>query len=373
MPITCQKVIALVEKLIPLQLAEEWDNIGLQMGDPRDKVEGILLALDFNLAVAQEAARLKANFVLVHHAPIFKPMKRIDASRPDGQLVLTAIRQGLNVYAAHTNLDMVEGGVNDQLALTMGIQDIEILAAPVHDKNYKLAVFVPETHVEKVQRALGDAGAGFIGNYSHCSFRTPGIGSFLPGDGANPYLGQVGQIENAAEYRLETIVPENILPSVLQAMFDAHPYEEVAYDLYPLANETKAKNGLGRVGNLPSSMTLEEFIPLVKERLAIDKVKVAIGHDGPIKRVAVCGGSGGRLINRAAAQGAQVLITGDISYHEGQFAQSLGLTVIDAGHGPTETVVLPWLAKELTQELAENNVDTPVLISQINTDPWGYY
>jgi len=234
-------------------------------------------------------------------------------------------------------------------------------------------VFVPESHEKEVRQALGDAGAGFIGNYSHCTFRAQGTGTFLPREGANPYLGTVGQVEEVAEFRLETIVPEGILNQVVQAMLQAHPYEEVAYDLYPLANAGKPANGLGRVGDLPEPMSPERFLAFVKERLSITAVRAVPGRPSLIRRVALCGGSGGSLIKEAVKKGAQAFVAGDLNYHEGHLAQSLGLMLIDAGHGPTEKVVLPWLAEQLQQKLAASNLAVPVALTTVNTDPWRFY
>lgn len=373
MAVLCQTVIRMIEALAPTGLAEQWDNIGLLVGDPQEPVKGVLVALDLNHEVIEEALAKEADFILVHHPPIFQPLKKLTTKEPVGKLLLQAVRQGLHICAAHTNLDKVIGGVSDQLAEVLGLTGTEPLSSTKKELNYKLVVFVPETHEYQVRKAIGDAGAGFIGNYSHCTFRAPGTGTFLPQAGANPFLGQVGEMEEAAEYRLETIVPEKLLPSVIDAMLEAHPYEEVAYDVYPLAVEGAVKGGLGRIGNLENPVSEEELIQLVKKRLQLTGLKVVPGTGEPIQRVAVCGGSGGSLVQVAFQKGAQALITGDVGYHEGQLAQSLGLTVIDAGHGPTEKVVLPWLQNRIEQALTLRKEVLPVFVSQVNTDPWRFY
>ncbi|HHW07790.1 MAG TPA: Nif3-like dinuclear metal center hexameric protein [Clostridia bacterium] len=373
MAVHCQRLISLLEELAPVSLAENWDNVGLLVGDPQAGVEGVLVALDLTQGVIDEALRQECNFILVHHPPIFHPLKRLTAADPEARLLMEAIRNGLNIYAAHTNLDKAPGGVNDRLAQVLGLVDAEILSAQVKEQHYKLVVFVPETHEKEVRQAIGDAGAGFIGNYSYCTFRTRGTGTFLPLEGANPYLGRVGRVEEAAEYRLETIVPERILGKVVQAMLEAHPYEEVAYDLYPLAVTGTPKGGLGRVGNLAEPLPPAQFIEFVKERLSLAAVKVVPGRHELVRRVAVCGGSGGRLIKDAVKRGAQAFITGDVDYHEGQLAESLGLMVIDAGHGATEKVVLPWLAEQLHHLLTTHNLAVPVVLAATNTDPWRCY
>lgn len=373
MAVSCRTLIKAIEKLAPPRLAEKWDNVGLLVGDPQGEVTGVLIALDLTHEVIEEAMTVKANFILVHHPPIFHPLKRLTTTEPEGRVLLAALRHNIHVYAAHTNLDKVLGGVSDQLAHVLGLTDLKPLSSPETEPQFKLVVFVPESHEEQVRKAIGDAGAGFIGNYSHCTFRTPGTGTFLPREGADPYLGQVGRIEEAAEYRLETIVPKRLLSPVIEAMLNAHPYEEVAYDLYPLALEEPVMGALGRVGRLEQPITEEQLIALVKERLQLSSVKVVPGSGDSVQQVAVCGGSGGSLVRSAAQKGAQVLITGDVGYHEGQLAQSLGLMVIDAGHGPTERVVLPWLKIQLQQAFAGNGEILPVFHSQVNTDPWRFY
>lgn len=373
MAVRCQTLIDLVEDIAPTSLAENWDNVGLLVGDPHAGIEGVLVALDLTQEVIEEALNKQCNFVILHHPPIFQPLKKLTASNPETKLILTAAQYGLNIYAAHTNLDKAPGGVNDRLAQVLSLNNVEILSAKVKEKHYKLVVFVPETHEKEVRQAMGDAGAGFIGNYSHCTFRARGTGTFLPQSGADPFLGEVGQMEEVAEFRLETIVPENILGKVLQAMMAAHPYEEVAYDLYPLANAGTPRSGLGRVGSLPEPLSPEDLIALVKEKLSISSVKAVPGTHELIQRVAVCGGAGGSLIKEAARKGAQAFITGDVDYHEGQLAESLGLMLIDAGHGTTEKVVLPFLAEQLNALLKERNLEIPIILSAVNTDPWRFY
>lgn len=373
MAVRCQTLIDLLEDIAPISLAENWDNVGLLVGDPQAGVEGVLVALDLTQDVIEEAIDRQCNFILLHHPPIFQPLKRLTASNPETKLILTAVKNGLNLYAAHTNLDKALGGVNDRLAQVLNLNNIEILSAKVKEQHYKLVVFVPETHEKEVRQAMGDAGAGFIGNYSHCTFRAKGTGTFLPQSGADPFLGEVGQMEEVAEFRLETIVPDHILGKVLEAMMEAHPYEEVAYDLYPLANAGTPRGGLGRIGNLTEPLPPEDFVAFVKEQLSMSSVRVVPGKHELIRRVAVCGGSGGRLIREAARKGAQAFITGDVDYHEGQLAESLGLMLVDAGHGTTEKVVLPFLVEQLNELINKHNLEIPLNLSAVNTDPWHYY
>ena len=244
MSVTCQEIMDIMERLAPCQLAEEWDNVGLLIGDPGDRVEGVLVSLDLTAPVLAEASAKGANLILVHHPPIFRPLKELRTDTPLGKLLADVLKEKMQVYAAHTNLDVAPLGVSQQLARKLELVETRILQPAGEDKLFKLVVFVPESHEAHVRKSLGDAGAGWIGNYSHCTFRTAGKGTFRPLEGADPFLGRVGQLEEAAEYRLETIVPQSRLQEVIKAMLASHPYEEVAYDLYPLSNRGRAY-GLG--------------------------------------------------------------------------------------------------------------------------------
>jgi hypothetical protein len=234
------------------------------------------------------------------------------------------------------------------LAARLGLAGSRALSPTHPEKLLKLAVFVPEGHVEQVRQAIADAGAGHIGNYSHCTFQTAGTGTFLPLDGAKPFIGKPGQLEYAAEFRLETVMPEAVSSRVLSAMLKAHPYEEVAYDIYTL-NNSVTSHGLGRVGQLAEPVAFTDFAANVKNALGISYVRAAGDTARTVRVVAVCGGAGGSLIRNAAAVGADVLVTGDVKYHEAQEAQELGLAVIDAGHFATEQPVVEAVAAYLRQ------------------------
>ncbi|HHX50527.1 MAG TPA: Nif3-like dinuclear metal center hexameric protein [Clostridia bacterium] len=369
MSVTCQKIMDIMERLAPCQLAEEWDNVGLLIGDPGARVEGVLVSLDLTVQVMEEARARGANLILVHHPPIFQPLKQLRTDTPLGRLVAGIIRENMQVYAAHTNLDVVPLGVNEQLARKLGLVETEILQVSGEDRLFKLVVFVPDSHEVKVRQSLGDAGAGWIGNYSHCTFRLHGTGTFRPLEGADPFLGQVGRLEEAAEYRLETIVPETQLKKVVKALLASHPYEEVAYDLYPLSNRG-IEYGLGRVGKLIEPVPFSAFIEYVKLRLGTGPLKVAGNPEMRVERVAVCGGAGGSLVSRAALQKAQVFVTGDVGHHQVQEALALGLGVIDAGHYATERVVLNPLVDYLKEALSGQSPVPAVFSSEINSEPW---
>ncbi|MNJ52195.1 putative GTP cyclohydrolase 1 type 2 [compost metagenome] len=260
--------------------------------------------------------------------------------------------------------------MNDWMAEALGIEGTSPLEDIHTDKLYKLVVFVPKDHHQKVLDAVLNAGAGCIGNYSHCSFNINGYGTFLPLEGAEPYLGQQGKLERAEEVRIETIVPDSIRNRVIQAMLRSHPYEEVAYDLYPM--DLKGRTlGLGRVGRLAEPVTLEAFADRVKEKLDVPALRVIGDLQRPINKAAVIGGSGGRYWKHAKFRGADVLVTGDIDYHTAQDALMAGIALIDPGHN-AEKIMKPKVAAWLTEKLAENKYHTKVHASSVNTEPFAF-
>lgn len=362
-------MIQLVEELAPKNLAESGDNVGLQVGDPAAQVRGVLVALDLDDDVLAEATDRGADLVIVHHPLIYRPVSSIRMDMPVGRRIAGALRRGINVYAAHTNLDIAAGGVNDILAGRLGLEDVEILGPTGEEKYLKIVVFVPRGHEDAVRNALSAAGAGWIGNYSHCTFQAAGTGTFLAHEGADPFLGQVGKLEKAEEFRLETIVPERLARKAVAAMIRAHPYEEVAYDLYPLANEGQPY-GLGRLGRLAAPQVLAEFARTVSDSLGAVSLRVAGDGRKVISKVAVCGGAGADLIARAVFRGADVLVTGDVKYHQVRDALDAGLAVVDAGHFATEIPIVPALAGWLTRRFAEAKVDLPVWAATSGSDPF---
>lgn len=354
MAVTGGRVIDLLEKMAPNQLQADWDNSGLQVGYRQWPADNILLALDITSDVMEYAVANGFGFIFSHHPLIFKKLSRVDASVPMGKIISSALQNQITIYAMHTNLDMVRGGVSDVLAKLLNLEQVEILERQQGDY-YKLSVFVPETHMDQVRKALGDAGAGAIGKYSHCSFASLGRGSFLPGQGSKPWLGSQGKLEEVDEYKLETLVESYRLGEVLDAMRSVHPYEEIAYDLLPMANE--GAHGLGRVGILPVPISLEAFADLVGMKLGCSALKVCGEDSRLVHKVAVCGGSGGNLAVLARQEGADVLVTGDIDHHDALEAKQLGLALIDPGHYSSEYPILYAVESYLKQNLGnEANV-----------------
>ncbi|NLI12133.1 MAG: Nif3-like dinuclear metal center hexameric protein [Peptococcaceae bacterium] len=372
MPVKCEAIFRLIEEMAPRSMAESWDNAGLQAGDPRAEVARALLTLDVNLDVAREALEKGAGLIISHHPMLFKPLESIDLSRPAGELIGFLIKNNITVYAAHTNLDSAAGGVNDILAARLGLQKLAVLQQSGQVRYVKLAVFVPEDHAAGVRDAIAGAGAGWIGNYSDCTFMTRGTGTFKPLAGANPYLGKTGELEQVEEIKLETIVPTGIINRVIQAMLKAHPYEEVAYDLYPLENRGPSY-GLGRVGELPRQLTFSQFMEQVKTVLRLPALRTGGQPAAGVKKVAVCGGSGADLWPAALKAGADTIVTGDIKYHVAQEMLDAGLKFIDAGHHGTEAVIMPVLQDFLAERCRAENLRIDLLLAQTNTDPFAYF
>jgi dinuclear metal center YbgI/SA1388 family protein len=375
------EVIRFLEDMMPLDLCESWDNSGLQIGSGRRRLTGILLCLDVTPAVIERAREAGVSFIFAHHPLLFKPLKSVSIDRYPGNVLAAAAAADLTVYAAHTNLDLVPGGVNDALADTLGLLNVQVLQQTRVVASFKLVTFVPPDHLNEVADALFTAGAGVIDNYSRCSFSTPGIGTFLPSAAAAPFSGTVGEINEEEEMRLEVVVDECQLDGVLQALHRTHPYETPAYDLLPRANR-EGVIGFGRVGDLPGSLTAVEIIDLVKERLRVDSVRLigmsaGAGDGGDVGaaarawRVAVCGGSGFGFYPDALRAGVDVYVTGDVRYHEAREAELAGLPVIDAGHFATERPVLPVMAEEFRRFLKRNDADgLPVICDEHETEPW---
>ena len=346
-----------VERIAPSSLAEGWDNCGLQVGDPAAKVSRVLVALTPLPDVFEEAEEKGADFLLFHHPLVFQAIETLNTASYPGDLLARAIRNDLAVYAAHTSYDAAPAGVSVALAEALGLRGPLRVVSP---RGYlrKLVVFVPEESVDGVVRALAEAGAGVIGDYTECTFRTRGTGTFRGGDETNPYLGERGRLEKIEEVRVETVVPAHAASRAAEAATAAHPYEEVAMDIYPVEG-TPEGCGYGRLGTLPEPVTSGELREHVSGSLGFSARLVA-DAGGRIQRVAVLGGSGGSFIPEVADSGADAYVTGDVDYHDALLAESLGLTVIDAGHAATELPSLRPLAGRLAKL-----VDVPVEVSEI--------
>lgn len=363
------EIIQLFEQFSPKGLAMEGDKIGLQIGRLNKKVERVMIALDVLEQVIDEAIEKDVQLIIAHHPIIYRPLKNLLTDTTQGKMIEKLLKHDIAVYAAHTNLDVAKGGVNDLLAEALGLEDAEVLVPTVNTKLKKLVVFVPSSHAEEIRQVLGNAGAGFIGNYSHCSFSANGTGRFLPGEHTDPFLGKPGQLEEVDEVRLETIVPEPLLKKTITAMIKAHPYEEVAYDVYPVENRGEAL-GLGRIGKV-NEMTLAEFAEKVKSSLGVSTVRVVGDLSANVKKVAVLGGDGNKYFMSAKFKGADVYVTGDIYYHTAHDAMMQGLNMIDPGHN-VEKVMKKGLTKVLQKMCQESGYNVDIFPSEENTDPFQF-
>jgi len=363
--INVQQAIYEMSKLAPHYLACDWDNVGLQIGDSSQKVNNILVTLDVTEAVVEEAIKKNCELIISHHPLIFNGLKSINKDNKIGKLIINAVNNKIAIYSAHTNLDIARGGLNDYFACLLGIEDIVPLKVTEVKKSYKLAVYIPQDHYQEVTQTMFAKGAGKIGNYSHSSFSTEGKSTFKPLSESNPYRGKKEEMNNIQEIKFETIVTEDKLDRVLRGLYDVHPYEDIAYDLYPLSNKQE-KIGIGRIGELEKKLSLETFIKRIKEKLQLKTFHMLGNVKEEVKKIAFCTGAGSDYIETAKYAGADLYITGDVKFHEAQRAEAIGLNLIDAGHYKTEIIVKELLAEYLSKKLD----NTDIIKSEINTNPW---
>lgn len=360
-------IAAEIEKIVPLELAQDCDNVGLLIGDGSRNVKNILLTIDITKEVVAEARRLKTDLIISYHPVIWDGLKQVTGDGPSG-VVYDLIRSGISVYSIHTALDSATGGVNDGLAEIVGIVDGEPIGdyveSPAGD-NYKLVVFVPVKAVAKVSNAVFAAGAGIIGNYSHCGFAAEGQGSFLPLEGAKPTIGKRGKIEKVPEIRFETVVPADKLSGVIAAMKKAHPYETLAFDRYKL-HESQSKFGLGRIGKLTKPMQLDKIIARIKRQTGAKAMGIIGRGKRLVKKAAVCAGSCGKIINSVIAAECDLYVTGELKHHHALAAQEAGLTCICLSHSVSERFILKKFAKQLQDRLKQVNIK----ISKKDADPF---
>ncbi|MBM4030655.1 MAG: Nif3-like dinuclear metal center hexameric protein [Planctomycetes bacterium] len=362
-------VVEALHAIAPPELAEAWDNVGLLLGDPAAPCRRAIVALDATPALVRRAARSGAQLVISHHPPIMAPLPRVRADEAPGALVLDAARRGVALAAAHTNLDVAQGGVNDVLAELLGLQAVEPLAPCGPSTQAKIVVFTPEGDLAAVIHALSAAGAGVIGQYRECTFRIPGTGTFRALESAHPTIGQVGRREEAAEFRLEAVVPLALAERAAAAARAAHSYEEPAIDIYPLAGG-RLDIGLGRFGRLPKPMPASRLVRLIKRKLGLRTLRAIGDLNRRVERVAVLGGAGGKHVDAALRAGCQLYLTGDVTYHQALAAQAAGLVLVNAGHAATEQPVIPVLARRLAARCPAVRF-RPVVRSELPTSGFG--
>jgi len=362
MSLSLSELNRLVASVANPELAEDWDNVGLQAGDPASPVRRVLVALEASELTIAEAERLSAEAIVAHHPLIFRPINSAAATGRVGKALTRLIQNGIGLIVAHTNLDKSEAGPNHALAAALGVEIEGWLQPDARQENLKFVIFTPAGHERKMIDAIASAGGGIIGDYSHCSFRAPGAGTFLPLDGANPFIGKKGEFEQAEEVRLESVVPKRRLHAVLKKTLAAHPYEEPAYDIYPLEPGI-AQAGLGIVGRLEKPLTLKQLRFQLRKRVRGMLPEAARGEWSRIqfvgaasrlvKRVAICSGACGSLAHSAASAKADCLITGEIGYHDAAEARARRLTVAAIGHFASEAAAMGHFAKILSEKAKE--------------------
>lgn len=359
MGIQAEKIIEFMNRLAPPDLAESWDNPGLQVGTGKQMIRKVLVSLDVTRENIEYAVRNSYNMILTHHPLLFRGIKKVDMESRTGSLIAALCIHRICAFAAHTNLDSADGGVNDVLAEKLLLKDCTGFIPVKEEKLYKFTIYVPESHADPVREAMRAAGAGYIGGYSGCSFSVRGEGRFLPEEGTHPFIGTVHKPEMVQEMRIETILPSAILPQVLSAVLKVHPYEEPAYDIYPLANKGRTQS-MGRIGWLPEPMEAVDAVRYVKGKLGIPCIRCSGRVKGIVQKTAVLGGAGAEFMDQAAAVGADIYITGDIKYHEAQEAEAQNILLIDGGHFYTEQLIVPHLVSCLRREAEQQGWDIQI-------------
>lgn len=359
-------IISEIEQFAPPSYQESYDNSGLLVGNKESKITGVLLSLDCTEEVIDEAIKLKCNLIVAHHPIIFGGLKRLTGANYVERTVIKAIQNNIAIYACHTNLDNVKHGVNAKIAEKLGLTNLKILS-PKKQLLKKLVTYVPATHLEKVRESLFEAGAGNIGNYDNCSFNISGTGTFRGNENSNPFIGEKGKISFENETRIEVIFEAINESRILKNLLTNHPYEEVAFDVYPLEN-TYQNVGSGMTGEFEKALSETEFLNLLKKAFGLKILKHTPLLNKPIKKVAFCGGSGAFLIKNAINSGSDAYVSGDIKYHEFFDAESR-ILIADTGHFENEQ-----FTPEIFYELIQKKFTTfATYLSKVNTNPVNYF
>lgn len=362
-----RKITQLLTDLAPLSLQEGYDNAGLIVGKNNWDINGILVCLDATEEVIDEAIEAGCNLIVAHHPIVFKGLKQFNGKNYVERAIIKAIKNDIAIYAIHTNLDnILDNGVNQKIAQRLGLENLEILQKRPSDL-LKLVTYVPKADLKDVQDAVFSSGAGSIGNYDKCSFVTTGTGSFRGGEDSNPHVGAKGKIHYENESRLEVVLPKHKQVSVINAMIKAHPYEEVAYDLYDLQNLSDL-TGAGIIGEFKAGLSQQDFLSHLKSSMDASVVKYTHSDRDEIKRVAICGGSGSFLIPRAMSSGADAYVTSDIKYHE-FFDGENELMICDIGHYESEQFTIELLGDFLSEKIP----NFAVIFTKTVTNPVKYY
>lgn len=369
MSVKVSEIIKIVEEIAPLSLAEKWDNSGLQVGQGDWPVKKIVIALDPLLEVVEYACDINADLLITHHPLIFKPLSKIDFSTQSGKIIRMSLENKLAIYSTHTNFDSAVDGLNDILAEKIGLTNIEVLNKSKAEKKCKVVFFVPEEHKDIVLKALFDSPAGEIENYTCCTFRSNGVGTFKPVEGAEPFEGNINDLSSVNEVKIETIVAENDIDTVVNKVKEHHPYETMAYDIFPLITK-KSDTGLGRIGVLKDPLSLKQFALNIKNSLGLEHIKIAGNEDLVVERVALCTGSGSSLLKNFFKSGAKVYLSGDLHYHDARTVEEKQLGLIDVGHFASEIIIIEALQKQLNNICLKRKYDIEIIASPNERDPF---
>ncbi|HEV3261274.1 MAG TPA: Nif3-like dinuclear metal center hexameric protein [Gemmataceae bacterium] len=360
-------IIQYLEQFAPPALAGDWDNVGLLLGDPGADVQRIMTCLTVTPESAAEAIEASSQLIVTHHPVLFRAVKRLTTATAEGRVLLDLVRAGVAVYSPHTAFDNTRDGINDALARRLGLAEVTPLRRQPGPPLCKVVVFTPDADLARVADALFTAGAGHIGQYSECSFRLAGTGTFFGSDASNPTVGQKGRREEVSEWRLEAICPESRVGQVVAAMRRAHSYEEPAYDVYPLQPGT-SDTGAGRLGRLPAAVPLADLARTVKDALHAQLVQTVGDLARPVQRLALVCGAGGDFLPDAVRAGADVFLTGELRFHDQLAAQAQGLALLLPGHYASER----FGVEELAQRLQDQWPDLTVWASRRERDPVGW-
>jgi len=363
-------VIRMIEEIAPTYLAEDWDNVGLLVGERDASTSKVLLCIDVTLDTVLEAIQKKVNLIIAHHPIIFEPLKNIQSDSYVGKILSLLIKNDISVYCCHTNLDKAEFGTDYALAKKLCLENIEVLSNEKTERVWsKITVYVPTGYEEHVFKAMVAAGAGEIGDYRQCSFRSSGVGTFLPVSNAIPFKGKYGELEFANETRLEMVVSNAKLRNVITNLISAHPYEEPVYDTQELST-TSLKTGMGRIGNLVKRVSMRSYIKDLGAKLRTPHISFFGDLDSEVERVAVCGGSGADIVRIAESKGADLFITGEMKYHKALELNQKRLAVVVAGHYSTEAPVLAILDESLQKRASTLQYNLEILLSDTQTEPF---
>ncbi len=355
-----------LDSAVPLSFQEGYDNSGLQVGSPESEISSVLLTLDVTEEVIREAIALNCNMLVSHHPLIFHPVRSLTGKSFTERIILSAVKNDIAIYSAHTNLDISGAGVSRKMADRLGLEEVSILS-PSENILIKLVTYIPVDHLDSVRTAVFEAGAGVIGNYDRCGFTTEGTGSYRGNEMTNPFRGEKGKLHNEKEIRFETILFSHLKEKVVAALLAAHPYEEVAYDLYSLLNKNSG-SGLGCIGKLHEPISEMDFLRLVSSVFSIKALRYSKPTGNNISRVALCGGSGASLLNMAIGSGADAFITADIKYHD-FFNTENKILLVDTGHYESEKFSVEILKDLIIKKFPK----FAVRFSETNTNPINYF